>query len=142
MDFTTTRTKVKAFNSTTDRWQREALDWLRDMRSRGFECTESHTLEIRENHREGWFNLFVVEELPGLDMPKPLPPMIFENYEVGTRFGHAILADCRQSPPAINVHRHFWIDPLEGAESHFESLVMPLINKLVSRFSRGDLWAS
>ncbi len=136
------RVQIRAFNSNNGRWKRESLDWLREMRSKGFECVEGHTLTITESSREAWFNIYVVEKVPG--PIKPLPPKIyFDHFEVDARFGHAINVNCGQSPPVTEIHWHFWQQPQEGDAPHFDAVVMPLVDKLVAHFkTRGSLWVS
>jgi len=136
------RVRIQAFNTSTPKWKKLALDWLRQMEAEKFECTQGHTLNITGG-AQIQFVIFVCELVTSLT--STLPPKIYlHHFEVPFEYGHAIMADCDSFPASIRVLRYFWrCGDENGVDTpHFEDLVLPLARKLISTFGKEGSWAS
>jgi len=133
---------VRAFDSRGIAWKKSSLSWLDYMREQRFGLIEGHTLEVRSDCLSQNFIILAVERSTA--PVKPLPPRIyFAHFELEFWSGHDIHVDCDEVPPAVTVNHHFWEQREgEGKTPHFETHVLPLIDELVSRFRKGELWAS
>ena len=97
--------QIKAFNTSTPKWKKLSLDWLRQMASQKFECTQGHTLNI-SGGAQVQLIIFVCEQVKSLTSTLP-PKIYFDHFEVPFEYGHAIMADCGP-PVSIKIHDHFW----------------------------------
>ena len=133
--------QIKAFNTSTLKWKKLSLDWLRQMEAEKFECTQGHTLNITGG-AQIQFVIFVCELVTSLTSTLP-PKIYFHHFEVPFKYGHAIMADCDSFPASIRILRYFWRCGDENGVDipHFEDLVLPLAHKLISRFGKEGAWA-
>ena len=126
--------QIKAFNTSTPKWKKLSLDWLRQMASQTFECTQGHTLNI-SGGCQIQFVIFVCERVTSLTTSLP-PRIYFDHFEITTQVGHAIMADCDSFPVSVKVLQNFWREAEDSP--HFESLVMPLVDDIIASFGEGE----
>jgi len=131
------KVRVRAFNVNSSSWPRRSLAWLKRMKNRGLGFTEAHTLALEGAEDIAQFIVFVCA---ATQSPTPPISVILDHWRYA-RFGNLVHVDCEKSPPLIRVHEDFWAGPSEG-ESHFERLVRPLMDKLISGFGEEEPWAS
>lgn len=124
---------IGLFDAGSHHWPEKAAAWLGEMRGLGLGCSGCHTLQVETRRRTAVFHLLVCEPASN---PPPIPgapSRISDCLEVGSKFGHVVVANCEQFPPAIRVLEDFWSDPSEG-NSHFDDEIMPLMKKILSDF--------
>ncbi len=131
--------RIGIFNGGMRFWQRKAVAWLIQMRSRGLGCSGFHTLQVEDSRRVEVFHLLVCQPMPN---SPPIPAKITDCLEAGSQLGNVVFADVGTSPPTVRVLEDFWAGPSPEHEPNFERLVRPLMDKLVSSFGKGELWAS
>jgi len=134
--------QLRAFDSKLRKWKGESLEWLREKKAEGVECTEGHTVWLKGGYLSADFVIFVVAKSKG--PIRPLPPRIcFDHFEIGAASGHHVRINLDESPPKTEIMQNFWQrGEGQGETPYFERYVQPLIDELIARFSEGESWVS